>query len=56
MEFEPKSSYKWTTDFPSVNSRITISGLLKMVDVGDEKQSYSIPRLFDADISPQFVK
>lgn len=52
LEFEPKSSYKWPTDFPSVNSRITISGLLKMMEVGDEEQSYSIPRLVDADISP----
>lgn len=53
LEFEPKSSYKWPTNFPPVESRITISGLLKMVEIGDEEQSYSIPRLLDAAISPE---
>ena len=31
LEFEPKGSYKWPTNFPPVESGITVSGLLKMV-------------------------
>lgn len=52
LEFEPKGSYKWPTNFPPVESGITVSGLLKMVDMEEDGQTYAIPRLFDADILP----
>ena len=51
IEFEPKSSYKWPTSFPPIESRITVSGRLKMVAMEDGGQIYSVPRLFEADIS-----
>lgn len=50
MEFEPKSSYKWLTNFPPVESSVTVSGLLKMVEMEEDGQTYSFPRLFDADV------
>lgn len=50
MEFEPKETYKWPEGFPSVGSRIVVSGTLKMVEIKEEGESYSIPRLIDADI------
>ena len=51
LEFEPKDSYKWPTSFPPVESRITVNGLLRMVEVGNEGKSYSIPRIVNADIT-----
>ena len=51
IEFEPKELYKWPADFPPVESRITVSGLLKMVKIEDDGQIYSVPRLFEADVS-----
>ena len=50
MEFEPKETYKWPEGFPSVDSRIVVCGTLKMVEIKEEGETYSIPRLFDADI------
>ena len=52
LEFEPKDSYAWPADFPSAESRITVTGRLKMVEAGDEQQPCSVPRLLDADIVP----
>ena len=52
LEFEPKSSYRWPTNFPPVESSVTVSGLLKMVEMEEDDQTYSFPRLFDADILP----
>jgi len=50
LEFEPKASYRWPADFPGVESRITVSGVLKMVEMEDAGQVFSVPRLFDAEI------
>ena len=51
LEFMPKESYVWPTNFPSVESRITLTGRLQMFEVGTPEQSFTIPRLVDADIS-----
>ncbi len=51
LEFMPKDSYVWPTNFPPVESRITLTGRLKMFEVGTPEQSFTIPRLVDADIS-----
>lgn len=50
LEFEPKSSYRWPTNFPPVESSVTVSGLLKMVEMEEDGRTYSFPRLFDADV------
>ena len=51
LEFVPKESYVWPTNFPPVESRITLTGRLQMFEVGTPEQSFTIPRLVDADIS-----
>ena len=51
LEFMPKDSYVWPTNFPSVESRITLTGRLRMFEVGTPEQSFTIPRLVDADMS-----
>lgn len=51
LEFLPKDSYAWPTNFPPVESRITVTGRLKMFEVGSPEQSFTIPRLVDADMS-----
>ena len=50
LEFLPKDSYVWPTNFPPVESRIMVTGCLKMFEVGAPEQSFTIPRLVDADI------
>ena len=37
--------------FPPLESRITLTGRLQMFEVGTPEQSFTIPRLVDADIS-----
>ncbi len=51
IEFEPKGARRWPEDFPPEESRITVVGRLKMVDMTVEGRRYVVPRLFDADIS-----
>jgi len=51
LEFVPKSSYHWPTNFPPVESTITVTGRVKVYKVTDGKDVYIIPRLDDADIS-----
>ncbi len=47
----PRDAYVWPTNFPPEESRITVTGLIKMFDVGPQEQSVTIPRLVDADTS-----
>ena len=51
LEFIPRECYVWPTNFPPSKSRVTVTGRLKMFDIGPQEQSLSIPRLVDADIS-----
>ncbi len=51
LEFIPRECYVWPTNFPPSESRVTVTGRLKMFDIGPQEQSLSIPRLVDADIS-----
>ena len=51
LEFIPRECYVWPTNFPPSESRITVTGRLKMFDIGPQEQSLTIPRLVDADIS-----
>ena len=51
LEFMPKDSYIWPTNYPPVESRITVTGRLKMFEVGPKEQSVTIPCLVDADMS-----
>ena len=51
LEFIPRECYVWPTNFPPSESRVTVTGRLKMFDIGPQEQSMSIPRLVDADIS-----
>lgn len=51
LEFMPKDSYIWPTNYPPVESRITVTGRLKMFDIGPQEQPVAIPRLVDADMS-----
>ncbi len=51
LEFVPKDSYVWPEGFPPVESQITVTGNIKMFEVGSPEQSFTIPRLVDADIS-----
>lgn len=51
LEFMPKDSYAWPTNFPPLESRITVAGRLEMLTVGSPDQSFTIPRLVDASIS-----
>ena len=51
LEFMPKDSYAWPTNFPPLESRITVAGRLEMFTVGSPDQSFTIPRLVDASIS-----
>jgi len=50
LEFMPKDTCVWPTNFPPVESRITVTGCLKMFEVGPQEQSFTIPRLVGADI------
>lgn len=50
LEFMPKDIYAWPTNFPPSESRITVTGRLKMAEVGPQGQTFSIPRLVDADM------
>lgn len=43
LEFVPQSSYVWLTNFPPVESRITVMGRLEMFEVGSSEQSFTIP-------------
>lgn len=51
LELMPKDSYIWPTNYPPVESRITVTGRLKMFEIGPQEQSVTIPRLVDADMS-----
>lgn len=51
LEFIPRECYVWPTNFPPSKSRVTVTGRLKMFDIGPQGQSLTIPRLVDADIS-----
>lgn len=51
VEFVPKASYVWPTSFPPVEGRITVTGRLKMLEVGPPWQAFTIPTLVDADMS-----
>ena len=53
LEFEPKVSYVWPTNFPPVETRIIVTGRLKMFkgEYADmPRADCTIPRLVDADI------
>ncbi len=50
LEFMPKDIYAWPTNFPPSESRITVTGRLKMAEVGPQGQTFSIPRLVEADM------
>lgn len=50
MEFVPKKTYSWPEGFPPEESRIIVCGTLEMVDITEENETYTIPRLADADI------
>jgi len=50
LEFMPKDSYTWPTNFPPLESRVMITGRLEMFEVGPPEQAFTIPRLVDADI------
>lgn len=47
----PKDSYAWPTNFPPLESRITVTGRLEMFTVGSPDQSFTVLRLVDASIS-----
>lgn len=51
LEFVPKGTYVWPTNFPPVQSRIAVTGRLKMFDVGQPGRQFAIPRLVEADMS-----
>ncbi len=51
LEFMPKDSYVWPTNFPPVRSRIAVTGRVGIFEVGTLEQPLAIPRLVDADIS-----
>ena len=51
LDFMPKESYVWPTNFPPVYSRITVTGRLKVLKVGPQNDPVTIPCLVDADIS-----
>ena len=51
LEFMPKDAYVWPTNFPSAESRITVTGRIKMFTVGSSGQSFLIPRLVEAKIA-----
>lgn len=56
FEFMPKDPCVWPTDFPPLESRITVIGRLQMFEVGDNNlrhTEFSIPRLVDAEIVPK---
>ena len=50
LEFIPRECYVWPTNFPPSESRVTVTGRLKVFDIGSQGQSLTIPRLVDADI------
>ena len=54
LEFMPKETYAWPTNFPPLESRITVTGRLEMFNVGSPDQSFIIPHLVDASISVGF--
>ena len=51
IEFETKDGMKWPEDFPPAGSSVTVAGRLGMVVEVDEGRTYTIPRLFAADVS-----
>lgn len=54
LEFVPSDSEAWATSWPSIDSLITVSGRLEMVQIGDNalrQPVVRIPRLVDADVS-----
>ena len=53
LEFEPSDPDDWTTNCPPVESSIVVSGLLRMVETGDNalrQPVATIPRIVGADV------
>ena len=58
LEFAPSDSEAWATNWPSIDSPITVSGRLEMNETGDNALRQPIvkmPRLVDATISTSDV-
>lgn len=58
LEFDPSDSEAWATNWPSIDSPITVSGRLEMNETGDNMQRQPIvkmPRLVDATVSTSDV-
>lgn len=56
LEFEPPHGLEWPKDFPPLESRITVTGRLKMVETGDQslrQPVFTIPRLVATRLTPQ---
>lgn len=54
LEFVPSDSEAWAISWPSIDSPITVSGRLEMVQVGDNalrQPVVTIPRLVDAQVT-----
>ena len=54
LEFDPSDSDAWATNWPSIDSPITVSGRLEMIETGDNALRQPIvkmPRLVDATVT-----
>ena len=54
VEFEPRNACDWPTNFPPAESRVKVTGRLKMVQIGGDllcQPAYDMPRLVDAEMS-----
>lgn len=54
LEFDPSDSEAWATNWPSIDTPITMSGRLEMIETGDNMQRQPIvkmPRLVDATVT-----
>jgi len=53
LEFEPAGACQWPTNFPPVDSTITVTGRLKIVETKLRTRSISTPLICDATIEAQ---
>ena len=51
LEFMPKDSCGWATNFPPIGSSVTVTGRLKMFKADQSEQAFTIPRLVDVEVS-----
>jgi len=53
LDIAPRNASSWPTNFPPIETFITVTGRLRMQEVSDGKNTYNVPVLADAEVSPK---